>query len=56
MYGWQYWGRMIDWIRDVMLAEGYIEENDLGLFRVTDDPAEAANIIIYEAQEKGFLK
>lgn len=56
MFGWQYWGRMLDWIRDVMLAEGYIEENDLGLFRVTDDPAEAANIIIYEAQEKGFLK
>ncbi len=56
MYGWQYWGRMLDWIRDVMLSEGYIEESDLELFRVTDDPAEAANIITYQAQEKGFLK
>ena len=34
---------------------GYIGEEDMGIFHITDDPAEAANIIIYEAQEKGIL-
>lgn len=56
MFGWEYWGGMLDWIKQTMLdEEGCISKDDLNLFHVTDDPAEAANIIIYEAQEKGFL-
>jgi len=56
MFGWDYWGGLLEWIREGMLGNGYIEKGDLSLFRVTDDPAEAANIIISEAQEKGFLQ
>ncbi|HUT63186.1 MAG TPA: TIGR00730 family Rossman fold protein [Anaerolineae bacterium] len=56
LFGWDYWGGMIDWLKETMLEHGNISENDLNLFHIADDPAEAANIIIYEAQEKGFLK
>jgi len=56
LFGWDYWGRMLDWIKDSMLEEGYIDKDDLDLFHVTDDPLEAANIIVYEAQEKGCLE
>ena len=55
LFGWEYWGGLLDWIRERMIGEGYISAEDMNLFHVTDDPAEAANIIIYEAQEKGFL-
>ncbi len=55
IFGWDYWGRMFEWQKDMMLGEGYIGPEDMNLFHITDDPAEAANIIIYEAQEKGIL-
>ncbi|MBN1290686.1 MAG: TIGR00730 family Rossman fold protein [Candidatus Latescibacteria bacterium] len=56
LFGYDYWGRMLDWIKETMLGVHYIDEEDLNLFSVTDDPAEAANFIIYKAQESGFLK
>ncbi len=55
LFGWSYWGGLVDWVRERMLAEGYINDVDLDLFKITDDPAEAANIIIYKAQELGFI-
>jgi len=55
LFGWEYWGRMLDWLKGSMLSEGYIDGDDLELFHVTDDPSEAANIIVYEAREKGYL-
>lgn len=55
LYGRDYWGLMLDWIRETMLKEDYILEEDFGLINITDDPVEAANIIIYKAQEQGFL-
>ncbi len=56
MFGWDYWGGLLDWIKEIMRRESCIDEEDFTLFHITDDPAEAANIIIYEAQEKGFLE
>ena len=55
LYDWDYWGRMLDWIKETMLKDGYISEKELELVNITDDPAEAANIIIYKAQELGYL-
>ena len=56
LFGWEYWGGLIDWIRERMLAEGCISERDLDLFKVTDDPADAANTIIFKARELGYLR
>ena len=56
LYGYDYWGRMLDWIKETMLDQNCIAEEDLGLFIVTDDVAEAANFIIFKAHEFGFIK
>ncbi len=38
-----------------MLGQNYNAEEDLNLFIVTDDVAEAANFIIFKARELGFI-
>lgn len=45
LMGTSFWGGLINWIRESMLARGNISEKDLDLFRVTDDPDEAADLI-----------
>jgi len=55
LYGWDYWGSMINYLKESMLKGGYIFEEDLELVTITDDSSEAANIIIYKAQEQGIL-
>jgi uncharacterized protein (TIGR00730 family) len=55
LFGWEYWGGLLDWIQNTMLRGMCINKEDLELFRITDDPAEAANIIIYKAQELGLI-
>ena len=55
LYGWDYWGGLLDWVKETMLKNGYISEEDIDLINITDDPAEAANIIIYKAQEQSYL-
>ena len=39
-----YWGGLIDWIRERMLAEGNISPDDLELLHVTDDISEVVAI------------
>lgn len=46
LFGVAYWGPMVEWLRDTMAAEGKINPADLDMFKTTDDPAEAARIII----------
>ena len=45
LYGTKYWGGMIDWIRDIVLTEGKIAEQDLKLLHLTDSPSEIVEII-----------
>jgi uncharacterized protein (TIGR00730 family) len=40
-----YWGEMVDWIRDELLADGMISPEDVELLHVTDDTAEAVDLI-----------
>ena len=35
-----YWGDLYNWMRSCMVAEGYLEERELELFSITDDPDE----------------
>ena len=39
LVGSDYWGGLVDWLRERLLAEGKISSGDLELFCVTDDPA-----------------
>ncbi|HXS25786.1 MAG TPA: LOG family protein, partial [Gemmatimonadales bacterium] len=52
LYGRRYWGGIIDWLRDTVAAERKISLEDLDLFRLTDDPAEAVQMVI-EARKDG---
>jgi uncharacterized protein (TIGR00730 family) len=45
LFGTAYWGGLLNWIRDFVLPEGKIGENDLRLFHVTDSPAEVVQIV-----------
>jgi uncharacterized protein (TIGR00730 family) len=50
LFGRRYWGGIVDWLRDTVAAERKINTEDLALFRLTDDPAEAVRMVI-EARE-----
>jgi uncharacterized protein (TIGR00730 family) len=45
LVGTQFWGGLIDWIRDVVAERGLIAPTDLDLIHLTDDPAEAVRIV-----------
>jgi uncharacterized protein (TIGR00730 family) len=45
LVGTEYWGGMMTWIKDKLLAERMIAAPDLGLLKLTDSPSEAVEII-----------
>lgn len=45
LMGKEFWGGLIEWIKEFQLKQGYINKEDLDLFNLTDDPKEAAQII-----------
>jgi uncharacterized protein (TIGR00730 family) len=46
LFGTSYWQGLLDWLRDTVLAEGKISQNDLDLLMVTDDIDEAVKIMV----------
>ena len=52
LFGSAYWGGLADWLANTVAGEGKINPTDLLLFRVTDDPAEAARLVIEARAEK----
>ena len=50
LFGHDYWSGLVDWLTRTVAEERKINPSDLQLFHVTDDPAEAARLII-EAHE-----
>jgi uncharacterized protein (TIGR00730 family) len=45
LFGTEYWGGLIDWIRSTLLAAGTINEADMDLFTLTDDVEEVISVI-----------
>lgn len=45
LMGKEYWGGLLSWIKSRLLQDGMISEADLDLFFLTDNPAEAAELI-----------
>lgn len=41
-----YWSEMLDWLRKELLSAGLINEHDVDLLALTDDPAEAVQIVV----------
>jgi hypothetical protein len=46
LFGSSYWGGLVDWLRDTMLADGKIAPADLEMFTVTDDVDETVSYIL----------
>jgi uncharacterized protein (TIGR00730 family) len=46
LMGTEYWGGLVDWIRDRMAEEGKIALQDLDIIHLTDDPHDARNHIV----------
>lgn len=45
LVGYDFWKDMIEWIKKKMLSVGNIDEDDLAIFRVMDDPDEIVSFI-----------
>jgi uncharacterized protein (TIGR00730 family) len=45
MMGKSYWEGLVEWMRANMLGKAYISPGDFDLIRLTDDPAEALDVI-----------
>jgi len=46
LFGSKYWQGLLDWIREPLLTEGKITEEDLRRLHITDSPQEVVNIIV----------
>ena len=49
LFGSAYWGGLIDWLKNTLIAQGKAAETDLLLFHVTDDVDEAVALVSKEA-------
>ena len=52
LVGAHYWAGLLDWLRQQVVARGYLRGSDVDLLKVTDDPAEVVGYItrFYEGQ------
>jgi uncharacterized protein (TIGR00730 family) len=46
LLGSDYWGRLLEWTRERVLAERKVSADDVALLHVCDDPAEAVRIVL----------
>ncbi len=52
LLGSAYWGGLLDWVRDVVMAEGKVSAKDIALLKVTDDVDEAVAIMVEAREER----
>ena len=52
LMGSEYWAGLLDWIKGTLVTQATISPGDVDLLRITDDPAEAAQIINAYVTEK----
>jgi hypothetical protein len=45
LFGGKYWNGLLDWLKEVVLAEGNISKSDLDIFTVVDDPKDVIKVI-----------
>jgi uncharacterized protein (TIGR00730 family) len=46
LFGSEYWGGLLDWLKNTMEAAGNIAPGDIDLFKVTDSPEEAVEHVV----------
>lgn len=45
LFGSKFWGGLVNWIEDTMLAAGNISKDDIELFEIMDDPEEVVSYL-----------
>jgi uncharacterized protein (TIGR00730 family) len=53
LLGTTYWSGLVDWIKHTVLADGKIAEDDLDMFRLTDDVEEAVDVMVSAQKRRG---
>jgi len=46
LFGSEYWGELLDWIREEPLRNGMISPDDVELLHLTDDPDDAVQMVV----------
>jgi len=54
LYGTEYWGGLLEWVRSSLLSAGAINADDLARFTITDDPAEVVDVLKPIAERLGL--
>jgi uncharacterized protein (TIGR00730 family) len=54
LYGTEYWGGLIEWIRSTLLAQGAINDEDFDRMVCTDDPAKVVEALSPVARRLGL--
>ena len=54
LVGSDYWGGLLDWVRERTAAEGKIAHDDLEILQVSDEPEEVASIVWEAASMQGL--
>ncbi|MFI8229341.1 TIGR00730 family Rossman fold protein [Streptomyces sp. NPDC085900] len=49
LFGTEYWGGLVDWLKNTLIAQGKASDSDLLLFHVTDEVEEAVALVSKEA-------
>ncbi|MEU1196004.1 TIGR00730 family Rossman fold protein [Streptomyces sp. NPDC005813] len=49
LFGTSYWGGLVDWLKNTLIAQGKASEKDLMLFHLTDEVEEAVALVSKEA-------
>ena len=55
LVGTEFWGGLIDWIRERLVADGMIAPADVDLVTVCDDPAAIVELVRAGAERQGLL-
>jgi uncharacterized protein (TIGR00730 family) len=56
LVGTEYWGGLVDWLRDSAIPAGTIGSEDLELVSVTDDVDEVVEIVARAAERQGLVR
>jgi hypothetical protein len=54
LVGGDYWGGLVDWMRDKLVGEGMADETDLGLMQVIEQPEAIVEAIFDFYESRGF--
>jgi uncharacterized protein (TIGR00730 family) len=56
LFGSEYWGGLLSWMRGTMLRNGTVSEEDFSYIRLTDDPKEVAEIMVRHREWKEEMR